>query len=119
MAAAHGNIHVITSKQEWDGKLFEATTNGKIIVVDFTAAWCGPCKMIAPFYAELSEKYPQLVFLKVDVDEMAEVSAEWDVRAMPTFIFIKDGKQIDKLVGLNQPELEKKVLNCVAMTQSA
>lgn len=50
---------------------------------------------------------------------LQEVSAEWDVRAMPTFIFIKDGKQIDKLVGLNQPELEKKVLNCVAMTQSA
>ncbi|KAH9308789.1 hypothetical protein KI387_036700, partial [Taxus chinensis] len=111
MASSHGNVHIINSKQEWEAKIFEATTNGKIAVVDFTAAWCGPCKMIAPFYSELSEKYPQLLFLKVDVDDMADLTATWDVRAMPTFIFIKDGKQIDKLVGANKPELEKKVIN--------
>ncbi|GLJ36853.1 hypothetical protein SUGI_0744200 [Cryptomeria japonica] len=111
MASPHGNVHIITSKQEWEAKLFEATTNGKIVVVDFTAAWCGPCKMIAPFYTELSERYAQLLFLKVDVDEMADLTATWEVRAMPTFIFIKDGKQIDKLVGANRPELEKKVIN--------
>eukprot|EP01018_Ginkgo_biloba_P004316 Gb_24299 [translate_table: standard] len=114
MSGTHGSVHMITSKQEWETKLFEATTNGKIVVVDFTASWCGPCKMITPFYSELSDKYPQLVFLKVDVDDMAELSATWDVRAMPTFIFIKDGKQIDKLVGANKPELEKKIVNYVA-----
>uniref|UniRef100_A0A0D6R8H2 Thioredoxin domain-containing protein n=2 Tax=Araucaria cunninghamii TaxID=56994 RepID=A0A0D6R8H2_ARACU len=117
MAASHGNVLVITSKQEWEAKIFEATSNGKIVVVDFTAQWCGPCKMIAPFYSELSEKYPQLVFLKVDVDEMNDLTATWDVRAMPTFVFLKDGKQIDKLVGANKPELEKKVINYATAAQ--
>uniref|UniRef100_A0A0C9RY05 TSA: Wollemia nobilis Ref_Wollemi_Transcript_4590_993 transcribed RNA sequence n=1 Tax=Wollemia nobilis TaxID=56998 RepID=A0A0C9RY05_9CONI len=111
MAASHGNVLVITSKQEWEAKIFETTSNGKIVVVDFTAQWCGPCKMIAPFYSELSVKYPQLVFLKVDVDEMNDLTSTWDIRAMPTFLFIKDGKQIDKLVGANKRELEKKVIN--------
>ncbi|XP_057849293.1 thioredoxin H4-1 isoform X2 [Cryptomeria japonica] len=110
-ATYHGNVHVITSKQEWQAKLSEAKTNGKIVVVDFSAAWCGPCIMIAPFYAELSEKYTKLLFLKVDVDEMADISAEWDIQAMPSFVFIKDGKQIDKQVGANKAELEKKVKN--------
>eukprot|EP00252_Welwitschia_mirabilis_P010468 TRINITY_DN2374_c0_g1_i1.p1 TRINITY_DN2374_c0_g1~~TRINITY_DN2374_c0_g1_i1.p1 ORF type:complete len:120 (-),score=34.31 TRINITY_DN2374_c0_g1_i1:247-606(-) len=119
MAHSQGNVHAITSKHDWDAKLFEATTNGKIVVVDFTATWCGPCKLIAPFFNELSVKYPQLLFLKVDVDEMQEISNEWDVHAMPTFIFIKDGKAIDKLVGMNQELLESKVLNCISMVQSA
>jgi len=90
--------------------------SGKV-VVDFTASWCGPCKIITPFYSELSEKYPQLVFLKVDVEEMPELSATWDVQAMPTFFFVKDGKQIDKLVGANKPELEKKVISYATAPQ--
>lgn len=117
MAGSHGNVHIITANQEWEAKIFEANTSGKIVVVDFTAAWCGPCKMITPFYSELSEKYPQLAFLKVDVDEMPELSATWDVQAMPTFYFIRDGKQIDKLVGANKPELEKKVISYATAVQ--
>lgn len=117
MAGSHGNVRIITANQEWEAEILEANTTGKIVVVDFTAAWCGPCKMITPFYSELSEKYPQLVFLKVDVDEMPELSATWDVQAMPTFFFIKDGKQIDKLVGANKPELEKKVISYATASQ--
>lgn len=117
MAGSHGNVHIISANQEYEAKIFEANTSGKIVVVDFTAAWCGPCKMITPFYSELSEKYPQLVFLKVDVDAMPELSATWDVQAMPTFFFIKDGKQIDKLVGANKPELEKKVISYATAVQ--
>lgn len=110
-SVSHGSVHTITNHQEWDAKISEANRTGKIVVVDFSAAWCGPCKMIAPLYIELSQKYPQLIFLKVDVDEMRELSATWDVQAMPTFVFIKNGKQIDKLVGANKPELEKKIIS--------
>eukprot|EP00249_Psilotum_nudum_P007710 c20768_g1_i1 orf=287-634(+) len=104
-----GRVIVVKSRHQWDSKLAEAQANGKIVVVDFTASWCGPCKIMSPFFAELSEKYPQLIYLKVDVDELADVSEEWDVSAMPTFIFIKDGKLIDKLVGAIKLELQNKV----------
>jgi thioredoxin 1 len=78
-------------------------------VVDFTATWCGPCRVMSPIFIELSKKYTNLIFLKVDVDEVADVTSEWDIRAMPTFLFIKDGKQVDKIVGASKEELDKKV----------
>ncbi|GLJ26486.1 hypothetical protein SUGI_0511590 [Cryptomeria japonica] len=80
------------------------------VVVDFTATWCGPCRIISPVFVELSKKYTNVVFLKVDVDELQDVTAEWEVQAMPTFIFIKDGKAIDKIVGAKKDELERKVV---------
>ncbi|CAK9206297.1 unnamed protein product [Sphagnum troendelagicum] len=109
MAGDHGNVHVVDSKRAWDSKIDEAQSTGKVVVVDFTATWCGPCRLMSPIFTELSKKYPSLIFLKVDVDEVPDVTSEWEIRAMPTFLFIKDGKQIDKIVGANKDELEKKV----------
>ncbi|CAN4113595.1 unnamed protein product [Withania somnifera] len=74
--------------------------------------------MIAPFYCELSEKYLSLMFLTVDVDELTEFSSSWDIKATPTFFFLKEGNQIDKLVGANKPELQKKITT-IADTQVA
>jgi len=105
-----GNVHVITSKESWDEKISEANKDGKIVVANFSASWCGPCRQITPLYAELSQKYPQLVFLTIDVDELTDLSSSWDIRATPTFLFLKDGQQLDKLVGANKPELEKKII---------
>lgn len=107
--ADHGNVFVIASREDWESKLSDAKRNGKVVVVDFTATWCGPCRFIAPFFVELSQKYPQLLFLKVDVDDLSDISQEWDVHAMPTFLFIEGGKQVEKLVGANTAELENKV----------
>jgi thioredoxin 1 len=107
-AGDHGNVHVINSSRAWQTKVTEAKTARKVIVVDFTASWCGPCKLMAPVFAELSRKFGQLVFVKVDVDEVQEVAAQYEVRAMPTFLFIKDGQQIDKVVGADKNELERK-----------
>jgi len=108
MAGDHGNVIVINNKSTWTAKLEEAKSQGKVVVVDFTATWCGPCRLMAPIFTELSKKYTDLVFLKVDVDEVHEVTSQWDVRAMPTFLFIKDGKQLHKIVGAIKDELERK-----------
>ncbi|KAJ8503846.1 hypothetical protein OPV22_004732 [Ensete ventricosum] len=94
--------------QEKKGQILEANKDGKIVVANFSASWCGPCRMIAPLYKELSEKYPSLMFLTIDVDELMDFSSSWDIHATPTFFFLKDGQQLDKLIGANKPELEKK-----------
>ncbi|GLU17834.1 hypothetical protein SLE2022_341860 [Rubroshorea leprosula] len=104
-----GNVKLVTTEETWNQKLSEAKKDGKIVLANFSATWCGPCRMIAPFYCELSEKYPSLMFLLVDVDELTEFSTSWDVRATPTFFFLKNGQQVDKLVGANKPELQKKI----------
>uniref|UniRef100_A0A5B7B1Y1 Thioredoxin domain-containing protein n=1 Tax=Davidia involucrata TaxID=16924 RepID=A0A5B7B1Y1_DAVIN len=106
---AGGNVHLVTTKESWDEKLSEARRDGKIVLANFSASWCGPCRMIAPFYCELSEKHPSLLFLTVDVDELTEFSTTWDIKATPTFFFLRDGQQVDKLVGANKPELQKKI----------
>ncbi|CAH8391331.1 unnamed protein product [Eruca vesicaria subsp. sativa] len=80
-----------------------------VVIANFSATWCGPCKIVAPFYVELSEKHPSLMFLLVDVDELSDFSSTWDIKATPTFFFLKNGEQIGKLVGANKPELQKKV----------
>ncbi|KAH0934044.1 hypothetical protein HID58_011161 [Brassica napus] len=104
-----GNVHLITTKESWDEKLAEAGRDGKIVIANFSATWCGPCKVVAPFYIELSEKHPSIMFLLVDVDELSDFSSSWDIKATPTFFFLKNGQQIGKLVGANKPELQKKV----------
>ncbi|GAV91331.1 Thioredoxin domain-containing protein [Cephalotus follicularis] len=106
---AKGNVHLVTTKEIWDQKLSEASKDGKIVIANFSATWCGPCRIIAPFYCELSEKHPSIMFLVVDVDELTEFSTSWDIKATPTFFFLKDGQQVDKLVGANKPELQKKI----------
>lgn len=106
---AGGNVSIITTKESWELKMEEAKRENKIIIANFSATWCGPCKMIAPFYSELSEKHPSLMFLLIDVDEMTDFSTSWDIKATPTFFFLQDGKQVDKLVGANKPELQKKI----------
>ena len=102
-------VHAIQNRSEWTQKLAEAKQSNKLVVVDFTATWCPPCRFIAPFFTELSEKYPNVLFLKVDVDDLNDIASEYGVQAMPTFKFLKDGVVVDEVVGANKAELEKKV----------
>ncbi|KAH8950049.1 hypothetical protein BDL97_10G063600 [Sphagnum fallax] len=118
MAGDHGLVHVVDSKTTWDLKVAESKNTHKIIVVDFTATWCGPCRIMSPIFIELSKKYPGLIFLKVDVDEVPDVTSTWEIRAMPTFLFIKEGKQIDKIVGANKDELDRKVQHYASQSKS-
>ena len=67
------------------------------MVIDFYATWCGPCKMIAPQIEEMSNTMDNIVFLKVDVDEAEDVAQEYNITAMPTFLFIKNGSKVSCL----------------------
>ncbi|PVD35778.1 hypothetical protein C0Q70_02742 [Pomacea canaliculata] len=73
----------------------------RLVVVDFYATWCGPCKMIAPKLEEWSQNEPSVLFVKVDVDEVEELAAEYGVSAMPTLMFFKNGIKVEEIVGAN------------------
>ncbi|KKK19912.1 hypothetical protein AOCH_002522 [Aspergillus ochraceoroseus] len=89
---------------------FKALTSTGPVVVDFFATWCGPCKAIAPTIGKLSETYPNVRFIQVDVDKVRDVASQLQVRAMPTFVLFKDGKELEKrVVGGNVKELEEMI----------
>lgn len=67
-------------------------------MIDFYATWCGPCRAVAPKVGELSEKYENVRFVQVDVDKMSQVAREFNVTAIPTFVFLKDGKEVGQRV---------------------
>lgn len=75
---------------------------GKLVVFDFTATWCPPCKQIAPFYNKLAEEKSNVIFAKVDVDESPEVVEAFRVSSMPTFVFSLNGKTVYQFSGANQ-----------------
>ncbi len=66
----------------------------KLVVVDFYATWCGPCKMISPKIEEMEAEMKNVVFLKVDVDESEDAAQEYGISAMPTFILIKNKNKV-------------------------
>ena len=70
-----------------------------VVVLDFYANWCGPCKRIAPAFEELAGTFKNFTFLKVNVDESPDLMELFGVKAMPTFVFLVDGKIIQKVEG--------------------
>eukprot|EP00035_Acanthoeca_spectabilis_P036739 m.41406 g.41406 ORF g.41406 m.41406 type:complete len:114 (-) comp8206_c0_seq2:48-389(-) len=96
-------VQTVATKEE-----FDTIVNGdKPVIIDFTASWCGPCKMIGPVFVEHAGKKENesLVFIKVDVDENEQVAAEAGISAMPTFQVWKGGAKVDELVGASPDKL--------------
>ena len=69
------------------------------VIIDVFATWCGPCKMLGPVVEELSNKYTDIKFIKVDSDECEEIARSFGVMSIPTIIKMQDGKEIDKRIG--------------------
>lgn len=80
--------------------------SSKPVAIDFYATWCGPCRMISPRFEALSEKFPSITFVKVDVDQAGEIAQNMQISAMPTFVFFKDGKKVTTVVGADPTQLE-------------
>jgi thioredoxin 1 len=82
----------------------------KPVVVDFYATWCGPCKMIAPFFDSLDKKYNSAItFIKIDVDIVGDVAEKYDVNSLPTFMVFWNQEPTKIVNGANQKVLERLV----------
>ena len=88
----------------------KALSQGKLMMVDFWASWCGPCRMLGPVIEQLDNQYPDVVVGKVNVDDEQELAMRYGVMSIPTVIFFKDGKEIDRKVGVMPPEAFAQVL---------
>ena len=83
-----------------DANFEELVNSGKPMVLDFWAEWCGPCRMVGPIIDELATEYEGRVTIgKMDVDNNNDVVAQFGIRNIPTVLFFKDGKVVDKQVG--------------------
>ncbi len=83
----------------------------RLVVIDCYAEWCGPCKKISPVISLLEEKYNNgIVVVKVDIDECDDISNEYEIKSLPTILYFKKGDLIDKFIGANMKEIEKKIV---------
>ena len=90
-------------------QFLEILKGNTLVVVDFTATWCGPCQRIAPQFAELDAQYKSIKFIKIDVDVNNETATTMGIHAMPTFLLFINGTQVDDLVGADLVALEPKI----------
>jgi thioredoxin 1 len=82
-----------------------------LVLVDFYAPWCGPCKMLAPYLEQLAGEFAgRIKFAKLNVDEAPEVAGQFEITGVPTLLLFRDGKPVDSVVGMAPPQALKKWL---------
>ena len=88
----------------------EIDVKDTLIVIDFWATWCGPCKMLAPIFEKVAGDYPDVKFCKVNVDEEPELSNQFKVNSIPSLFFMKNNTVIDLAVGyMTEQQLKAKI----------
>ena len=89
----------------------ELLQDKKLVIVDFWATWCGPCRMLSPILDQIEEEMPdQITVVKVNVDDADEIAAQYRIMSIPTLLFVKNGEIVDKTVGaMPKPALLEKI----------
>lgn len=98
-------VHTIT-----DQNFKQEVLEGGVVMVDFWAPWCGPCKIMGPIIDELAEEMPSLKVGKMNVDEQPETPSRYQVMSIPTIIVFKGGKPVEQMIGVQDKGAMKKKL---------
>ncbi len=92
-------MEITLTRENFDAEVMKSNVP---VMVDFWASWCGPCKMLAPTVEQLAKEYDGKVKVcKLNVDDCGDIAAMFAIVSIPTVIFFKDGKQVNKLVGVH------------------
>ncbi|KAL6403134.1 Thioredoxin-like protein-like protein [Ilyonectria robusta] len=111
------SLVLITSKEQFNSLL----KSSRIVVADFYADWCGPCKAIAPIYETLAKSLSRpnaVTFVKINSDNQQDISKEYGITALPTFLVFRDGKVIDKVQGADQHKLRAVIQKLLSEVES-
>ncbi|CAK8540602.1 unnamed protein product [Lathyrus sativus] len=103
------SVKTFHSSARWQLHFNEIKDSPSLVVIDFSATWCGPCKMMEPIVHAMANEFRDVEFIKIDVDELSDVAQEFKVQAMPTFLLLKNGREVDKIVGAKKDELKNKI----------
>ncbi|GAA0185420.1 oxidoreductase [Lithospermum erythrorhizon] len=107
-------VIVFHSPSKWRIHFEASKATSKLMVIYFTAIWCGPCKFMEPAVHDLADHFPDVEFIQIDVDELMNVAEEFGVRTMPTFLLLKKGVAVDKIVGTKKEDLQIKIEKHIA-----
>ena len=111
MSSSSSRVVEITEIDELEKIAKEFSRN--LIVMDFSATWCMPCKSIKPFFKELSIQYKDCVFLAIDANDGEELLNFFNIKSLPTFIFMKQRKAFDILEGADRDKLTQKIISSI------
>ena len=89
----------------------EVLNHKGLVIVDFWAEWCGPCKMLEPIYDKLEKEMTDVKFCKVNVDENPEIAGDFGIMSIPTMIIFKDGQPVDQAIGALPEPMMRDFLN--------
>ena len=102
-----GTVKNVRTKEDFDDLI--SSNGNKLIAIDFTASWCGPCQQIGPKFVKMATEFEDCIFVKIDVDENKETAEACDIKAMPTFQFYKGGSLVDSMQGADASGLRSMI----------
>ncbi|KAJ8773717.1 hypothetical protein K2173_006367 [Erythroxylum novogranatense] len=101
-----GVVVDVKSTGEWKSIMEASKEKQQLLVIEFTATWCGPCKLMEQTLQEFAAMYTNVDFIKIDVDQLVGVARQFKVMVMPTFALVKKGEEVARVTGVRKNELQ-------------
>ena len=97
---------ILNNKNEFE----QIISNNELVVIDFFATWCGPCKMLSPVIENVESLIHDVKFIKVDIDKFNDLASQYKIQSVPTLVFLKNGQEVMKSIGyLDEDALIEKI----------